>query len=268
MKLAPQNHLGDPLEIGAAEVRGYRFGAQAKLVPHEHRHPVVIVVTSGGFDGVMNRRSYRRASGDIALLPGAIRHAGTIGAGGVRSLVLTPLTGSFEVDGEVDLPSFALIDGPKARRLAWRMGVEWGAGDEAAALAFEHCVEELFLLAAGGEEGEEDRPLPPGLRRARDFLETSLSQTPRLDDVAAQAGLSRAHLARTFRRAFGCSVGTYLRRRRLDRAAIMLRDTDRPISEVATTNGFYDQSHFTGAFRRWIGCPPGAFRHMQGHGRA
>jgi AraC-like DNA-binding protein len=71
--------------------------------------------------------------------------------------------------------------------------------------------------------------------------------------------MSRGRLARTFRRALGCSVGTYLRRCRLDRAAQLLRETDCSIAEIAYSAGFYDQSHFTGAFGRWVGCPPGAF---------
>jgi len=260
--------MSPTLEDRGLALRAHRFPASNRVAPHEHAEPVAFVVVSGAFTGSVDRRVYHCSSGDFALLPGNVRHAAEIGDRGVSSLVVSAASGDFgDVLGGA-VPAFGVITGARVRTICWRLGVEWSTRDDAAPLAVEHHLAELFDLAAHGDPAEIHVGLPAGLRRARELLEESLFRTPRLDEVAAQAGMSRAHLTRTFRRAFGCSVGAFLRRRRLDRAALMLRDTGRPINDVALEMGFYDQSHFTGAFRRWIGCSPGAFRRMQGARRA
>jgi AraC family transcriptional regulator len=67
-------------------------------------------------------------------------------------------------------------------------------------------------------------------------------------------------LARTFRRTFGCTVGEYLRRLRIERAAEQLVSGDLPLAEIALAAGFADQSHFSNVFRRRTGVSPSAFR--------
>jgi AraC-like DNA-binding protein len=67
-------------------------------------------------------------------------------------------------------------------------------------------------------------------------------------------------LTRSFRRTFGCSIGSYIRRRRLEEAARMLRQTGTSISAIAIHHGFADQAHFTRALRRAAGRTPGALR--------
>ena len=61
--------------------------------------------------------------------------------------------------------------------------------------------------------------------------------------------------------AFGCTVGEYLRRLRIERAAEQLSRGDAPLAEIALTAGFADQSHFSNVFRRRTGDlrrrPPG-----------
>ena len=81
-----------------------------------------------------------------------------------------------------------------------------------------------------------------------------------LGAVADAVGRHPAHVARTFRRHFGCSLGEYLRRIRLEHAARRLRETDRSISEIALDAGFYDQAHFGRCFRAWASVSPRVYR--------
>jgi AraC family transcriptional regulator len=67
-------------------------------------------------------------------------------------------------------------------------------------------------------------------------------------------------LARGFRKAYGRSVGAYLRWLRVARAARELAETDAPLAEIALAAGFADQSHFSNVFRRETGLSPSAFR--------
>jgi AraC family transcriptional regulator len=69
-----------------------------------------------------------------------------------------------------------------------------------------------------------------------------------------------ATLARAYRRRFGCSIGERVRALRVEHAARRLLETTEPLSTIAVGTGFYDQSHFTNAFRRQLGVTPAAYR--------
>jgi len=81
-----------------------------------------------------------------------------------------------------------------------------------------------------------------------------------VDDLARAAGLSRAHFSREFRKAFGESPHAYLLTRRLERAAAMLRTTDRSISDVCFSVGLKSLGSFTTSFTRTYGVSPAAYR--------
>ncbi len=77
-------------------------------------------------------------------------------------------------------------------------------------------------------------------------------------------GVHPDHLARAFRLRFGAPIGSYLRRLRLDWAAMRLETGDEGISAVALRAGFADQSHFTRTFKRHTGLTPQAYRRTFG----
>ncbi|PSL00250.1 AraC family transcriptional regulator [Murinocardiopsis flavida] len=79
-------------------------------------------------------------------------------------------------------------------------------------------------------------------------------------DMACAAGLSRAHFSQEFRRAFGESPHAYLLTRRLERAAALLRTTDRPIAEICMSVGLQSVGSFTTSFTRTFGRSPSAYR--------
>jgi len=79
-------------------------------------------------------------------------------------------------------------------------------------------------------------------------------------DLARAAGLSPAHFSREFRRAFGEPPHQYLLTRRLERAAALLRNTDRPVTEIAFAVGWSSMGSFLTTFRRVYGTTPAAYR--------
>ena len=81
-----------------------------------------------------------------------------------------------------------------------------------------------------------------------------------MDDLARAAGLSRFHFSREFRRAFGESPHAYLLTRRLERAAALLRNTDRPVVEICFAVGMQSVGSFTSSFTRTFGASPTAYR--------
>jgi AraC family transcriptional regulator len=82
----------------------------------------------------------------------------------------------------------------------------------------------------------------------------------RLADIAAEVGVHPVHLARVFRLSYGAPVGSYARGLRLTWAAGRLRDSGDGIAQIALEAGFFDQSHFTRAFKRHFGMTPLAYR--------
>lgn len=98
------------------------------------------------------------------------------------------------------------------------------------------------------------------LLRARDLADRRYADPLTVDDLARAAGLSPAHFSREFRRAFGEPPHRYLLTRRLERAAALLRDTDRPVTEICFAVGLSSVGSFTTSFRRVHGMTPTAYR--------
>lgn len=104
--------------------------------------------------------------------------------------------------------------------------------------------------------------VPPArhLLRARDLADARYFEPLDVDDMARAAGLSRAHFSREFRRAFGESPHAYLLTRRLERAAALLRMTDRSVTDICLSVGLRSVGSFTTSFTRTYGMSPRAYR--------
>jgi len=98
------------------------------------------------------------------------------------------------------------------------------------------------------------------LLRAKDLADARYFEPLDVDDLAAAAGLSRAHFSREFKRAFGESPHAYLLTRRLERAAALLRNTDRSVADVCLSVGLQSIGSFTTSFTRTFGLSPSAYR--------
>ena len=104
--------------------------------------------------------------------------------------------------------------------------------------------------------------VPPArhLLRAKDLADARYFEPLEIDDMAAAAGLSRAHFSREFRRAFGEAPHAYLLTRRMERAAALLRSTDRSVADICLSVGLQSIGSFTTSFTRTYGVSPTAYR--------
>ncbi|EFE93736.1 helix-turn-helix domain-containing protein [Serratia odorifera] len=93
-----------------------------------------------------------------------------------------------------------------------------------------------------------------------DWIETHLDQPLLLDNVAAKSGYSKWHLQRMFRSTTGHALGSYIRERRLSKAAQALRSTPRPILDIALQFHFDSQPSFSRAFKKQFGKTPAVYR--------
>lgn len=104
--------------------------------------------------------------------------------------------------------------------------------------------------------------VPPArhLLRAKDLADARYAEPLTVADLASAAGLSRAHFSERFRRAFGEPPHAYLLTRRLERAAALLRTTDRSVADICVDVGLQSLGSFTTSFTRMFGMPPTAYR--------
>jgi len=105
-------------------------------------------------------------------------------------------------------------------------------------------------------------PVPPArhLLRAKDLADARYREPLDVPALARAAHLSPAHFSREFRRAFGETPHHYLLTRRLERAAALLRNTDRSVADICLTVGLRSVGSFTTSFGRAYGMTPTEYR--------
>jgi AraC-like DNA-binding protein len=98
------------------------------------------------------------------------------------------------------------------------------------------------------------------LLRAKDLMDARYREALDVPTLARAAHLSPAHFSREFRRAFGESPHQYLLTRRLERAAALLRNTDRTVADICLMVGLRSVGSFTTSFGRIFGKSPTVYR--------
>ncbi|MDO0930024.1 AraC family transcriptional regulator [Streptomyces sp. TG1A-8] len=98
------------------------------------------------------------------------------------------------------------------------------------------------------------------LLRARDAMDRDYARPLDVPALARLAHVSPAHFSRTFRATFGETPHRYLQRRRVERAMFLLRETDRPVTDISFEVGFASPGTFSRTFRDIVGRSPRAYR--------
>jgi len=95
---------------------------------------------------------------------------------------------------------------------------------------------------------------------AAEFIQTNHHRAIGVKAVAAYVGFHPSHLGRLFRAHYGTTVQAWLARTRIERAKLLLRTTDRPVSEVARSVGYRDYAPFEKRFKALAGRSPSDYR--------
>lgn len=112
------------------------------------------------------------------------------------------------------------------------------------------------------ESSHQDRAL---VQQACALIERLLDEkhAPNIEELAERLYVSRSKLCATFASETGVGVGEYIRKRRMNRAEILLADSTEPIAQIATDLGFVRASTFSQAFRAYSGASPSVWRQNQ-----
>jgi AraC-like DNA-binding protein len=245
------------VELGGVRISCYELDPGYRKVKHVHEQPGVVLMLHGVFAAQSGRRVVDCSIGYGGILAPGFGHAERAGAQGAKCLLVEPANGSGPPDASWTpriIGSVALVS------LARRLWFDVACGDR---IALADGIEELWLeLRQRPAPAHTVSGTPPWIHRVVELLRTASDAN--LSQLVREADVTREHLARTFRRHTGVTIGEFRRRLRVARAAARLVTTDRPLSEVATHAGFADQSHMTRIFQAHYGATPARYRQRRG----
>jgi AraC family transcriptional regulator len=235
-------------------------GARA-LPSHTHRLAYFSLLVAGSYAETLGRRTVEYRPRTVVCHPPHTTHRDEVGEGGGRFLMVEIEDDFLEALRRHGPLTVATVVGRNDEMawLAWRLFEEFRLERTAGSLAVEGLVLQLLASAQRRREPRE-RSRPAWLGRVVERLHASLDRPAGLAELSREVGVHPVHIARTFRRAYGETIGEHLRKLRVELVARRLESTDTPLADLALEAGFTDQSHLTRVFKRLTGTTPAAMR--------
>ena len=238
------------------------YPPSSRMARHTHELAHISIVLEGAYSERYGRRNRLGEPSLLVVHPPDEDHSVAFEGAGARvfSLHLKPLWFERVRDYSKALDSPADFRGGHPAGLALRLRGESRASDPVAPLMIESLALEIIATLSRETRAASCETLPRWLEQARELIHATFTGAVTLGEVAAAVGVHPVYLAARFRRHYHCTVGEYVRRLRIEAAARALAASSAPLSEIAANLGFYDQSHFTNAFKRHTRMTPAEYR--------
>ena len=239
------------------------YGPRMYLADHTHENAFIAFVLSGGYNESCGYRRHECICGAAILHPAGETHRNLFSSRG--GLVFSLEFGSSWVDRLDQVPTRTIGREGRIFELGLQLYLRLSRGGWLGAVDLEE-----FALAITGELAhvhalQAEEASSRWMKRTVEFLHGRACETMTLAGIAESAGVHPVHLARQFRKVHGCTVGDYIRRLRVQRAAVLLLETEEPISHIAQGCGFADQSHLTRLLKSALGATPRELRSSTRH---
>lgn len=251
-----------------ATVADFKAGLWRASVPpegvhtHTHEDAHFVLALDGGYHSLAHDRETPRgqgfAAGALIWNPPGVEHRDSFETPGGRFLSVSFMPPKGAIRGEP-----IRLRRPVAEAAARRLVGAVVSQREGDGVKLEGLLLDMASAVLSPAELDED-PAPDWLLRADQALR-DLCRQPGLEvrDLARIVGVHPVSLARRYRRHFGISPATAIRRARVDRAlADLVVGMD--LAELADRGGYADQSHLTREFRALYGVAPGGYRALFG----
>lgn len=238
-----------------------RFAPGLQIDHHVHQHTHFTFILAGGFIESYDRMVLECEPGSTLFVPAGAPHTDRIRPDGAHTIGVELSPGVAErVIGQTGILADArVLSDPRVEQAGRRLYREFRSSDVASSLSMESIALEILVAASRaksvGEAGE-----PAWMQNVRAILHESFTDSLSLGEIAKRVDIHETHLARAFRKRHGCTLGEYVRRLRVDAAALELKRGAKPVSQIAAEVGFYDQAHFCRTFKRAYGVSPSDYR--------
>jgi AraC family transcriptional regulator len=242
--------------VGDFALQRLQFAAGHSIRWFEPEWGYLAIVLDGTMQKTFSNATWSLPRDSFATLPCGAGHSTLFGVKATEVLTLYPTTEESAVLFAHFLRERRQVAAPAAATIGRRLALELEAKDASWSLAAEGLVLQALAM------GERESCAPRGtawLATVVELLHERAPAAPSLTDLAAEARVHPAHLARAFRHRFGVTICAYSRNLRLEWAASKLAG-ETTLAQIAVEAGFADQSHFTRAFRRHFGVTPGRYR--------
>jgi AraC family transcriptional regulator len=230
--------------------------------PHCHGRAFFALLLRGGYRESWGPREIAYQPYTLAFHPSGMSHADETCA--KTRFFLIELGDPWVRRLQEYAPSLTLVPdtcGREATCLAMRLYAEFRRAPACSPLLVEGIALEMLASMARAKEVRE-RHKPRWLQTVIDLLQAEFAHNWTLEEIAGQVDVHPVHLSRVFRKTYGETLGQYLNRIRVRYASQKLSTSDAPLSDVALSAGFYDQSHFTRIFKQLTGTTPGLLRRV------
>ncbi len=236
--------------------------AGTQLPEHAHPYAAITLGLAGAFTESFGQVAHRCQPLGLLFKPAEMPHTNTYHAAGAASFVIELMPEATEaLEPFVDVAGTTTHMGHGAlSALALQAYAHFRAGGTASLLHAEELIVRLLKQREACSQVRQHGPPPPWLRNVRDYIQANYTEPLRLSGLAQLVAVHPVHLARCFRQHYGCSVGTYVHRCRIDHAVFALAQHPGPIAPLAYAMGYSDQSHFSRRFTRAAGISPAAFQ--------
>ena len=231
-----------------------------KLPRHTHESAYFSLLLDGTYKEQCTSRSAEYGAFTVGFHPPSLTHRDEIGSSGARMLCIELRDDFLErMRKYFTDPQFTPdLCGAETTWLSLKLYRQF-KNQTASRLVVEELCADMLERAACIPVGKETS-MPVWLRRAEELLRASFSEALTLEGVAAAVAVHPIHLSRVFRRKWGCTLGEFVHRLRIQFACRRLANDDISLGDLAAVLGFADQSHFGRVFKLHTGQSPAAFR--------
>lgn len=98
------------------------------------------------------------------------------------------------------------------------------------------------------------------IKEIQKYLMSHMEQRFTIEFLSQEFGISSTALKEQFKQRYGEPIATYMKHQRMQKARSLIKDTSLPISEIAYSLGYKNQSKFSTAFKEWCGMTPSSFK--------
>jgi AraC family transcriptional regulator len=240
------------------------YAPNVKLPAHSHARASFCLILKGGYTETYGNLRLECGPYQLKFQPAGESHTDNYGTEEGRSFIIEIDTGWLERMKGCSIPiNFpALHPELSSVSLVTKMRRELHLADDITPILMEGLMLEVIADVARKKLKSSVQYGSHWLEEVKDLLNDRFIDHLSLTEIARSVSVHPVYLASSFRHRFGCSIGEYLRKLRVDLARRLIAQTNDPLVEIALAAGFANQSHFSRVFKQHTGVTPARFRAM------